>query len=58
MFVSGNKNIAPCDYPADLKKKWDDLTAQRDRRESYPFAVKNVREFVKFLSECGGFKVC
>ena len=56
--VSGNKNIAPCDYPAYLKKKWDDLSAQRDRRESYPFTVKNVREFVKFLSECGGFKVC
>ena len=55
---TGNKDIAPCDYPADLNKKWDDLSAQRDRRESYPFAVKNVREFVKFLSECGGFKVC
>ena len=55
---TGNKDIAPCDYPADLNKKWDDLSAQRDRRESYPFAVKNVRQFVKFLSECGGFKVC
>jgi hypothetical protein len=24
----------------------------------YPFAVENVREFVAFLRECGGFEIC
>ena len=56
--ISGNKNIAPCDYPADLKKKWDELTAQRDCKESYPFEIENVKRFIRFLRECGGFKVC
>jgi len=56
--ISGNKNIAPCDYPADLKKKWEELTAQRDWKESYPFEIENVKRFIRFLRECGGFKVC
>jgi hypothetical protein len=24
----------------------------------YPFSVENVEEFVAFLKECGGFKIC
>jgi len=56
--VTGNKNIAPVDYPADLKKKWDELSEQRDWKESYPFEIENVKRFIRFLRECGGFKVC
>ena len=55
---TGNKNIVPYDYPADLKNKWDDLQASEDRRASYPFKEKNVERFIKFLRECGGFQVC
>jgi hypothetical protein len=28
------------------------------RQTRYPFAVENVREFVAFLRECGGFEIC
>ena len=55
---TGNKNIAPCDYPKDLKDKWDSIYREHDHTSSYPFALKNVKEFIKFLRECGGFTVC
>ncbi len=55
---TGKKDIAPRDYPKALKNKWDELYSQTDHRDSYPFAVKNVKEFIKFLRECGGFTVC
>ena len=55
---TGNKNIAPCDYPKDLNAKWDSIYGERDHTDSYPFTLKNVKEFIKFLRECGGFTVC
>jgi len=55
---TGNKKIAPVDYPADLKKKWDEISEQRDWKENYPFEIENVKRFVRFLRECGGFRVC
>jgi hypothetical protein len=24
----------------------------------YPFSIENVKEFVAFLKECGGFEIC
>ena len=54
----GKKNVAPIDYPPEIKSKWDKLWEARDRTDSYPFAVKNVKRFCEFLKECGGFKVC
>jgi len=53
-----NKNIAPCNYPKDLNEKWDRTYWERDSADSYPFALKNVKEFIKFLRQCGGFTVC
>ena len=55
---TGNAKIVPYDYPEHIKKKWDDLQASQDRRAHYPFAERNIKEFIKFLRECGGFQVC
>ena len=55
---TGNKNIAPRDYPKDLNDKWESIYRERDYTANYPFALKNVKEFIKFLRECGGFTVC
>jgi hypothetical protein len=55
---TGNKNIVPRDYPEPFNKKWDDLQKQHDWNASYPFEERNVKEFICFLRECGGFQVC
>ena len=55
---TGNKNIVPRDYPAHIYKRWDDLQKQQDWKSSYPFKEANVKEFICFLRECGGFQVC
>ena len=55
---TGNKNIVPRDYPLHLKKKWDTIQDQQDWKASYPFEERNVKEFICFLRECGGFQVC
>ena len=51
-------NIIPRDYPPHLKLKWDKLWESEDRTSSYPVSLENVKNFVAFLNECGGFKVC
>ena len=55
---TGNKNIAPRDYPKDLNDKWESIYRERDYTANYPFALKNVKEFIQFLRQCGGFTVC
>jgi len=55
---TGDDKLVPYDYPEHFKKKWDDLQKQMDNRASYPFKEANVKEFICFLRECGGFKVC
>jgi len=55
---TGDKNIVPRDYPKHIYKKWDDLQKQQDWKASYPFRESNVKEFICFLRECGGFQVC
>jgi hypothetical protein len=51
-------NIIPRDYPPHLKLKWNKLWESEDRTSSYPVSVENTKNFVSFLSECGGFKIC
>ena len=55
---TGDAKLVPYDYPEHFKKKWDDLQKQIDRNDSYPFREANVKEFICFLRECGGFQVC
>jgi len=54
----GKKDVAPINYPPEIKQKWDKLWESQDRTCSYPFAVRNVERFCEFLKECGGFKIC
>jgi hypothetical protein len=51
-------HIIPLNYPPHLKLKWDKLWESEDRTSNYPVSLKNAEEFVAFLNECGGFKVC
>jgi len=55
---TGDAKIVPYDYPEPFKKKWDDLQKEMDNRASYPFKEANVKRFICFLRECGGFQVC
>ena len=55
---TGDAKLVPYDYPEPFKKKWDDLQKSEDRRASYPFVEANVKRFIAFLRECGGFRVC
>ena len=55
---TGNAKLVPYDYPEPFHKRWDDLQKQIDNKAHYPFVVKNVQRFIKFLRECGGFQVC
>ena len=55
---TGDAKLVPYDYPEHFKKKWDDLQKQIDNKASYPFVEANVKEFICFLRECGGFQVC
>ena len=50
-------SIAPCDYPEKEKADWDELQAQRNWDDSYPFSVENVEEFAHFCMESGGFEI-
>lgn len=58
ILATKNENIAPIDYPENLKLKWDKLWHSKDMTDSYPFSENNVKEFIKFLDECGGFEIC
>ena len=55
---TGNAKIVPYDYPEPFHKRWDDLQKQIDNKAHYPFRESNVKEFICFLRECGGFQVC
>jgi len=55
---TGNAKLVPYDYPEPFHKRWDDLQKQIDNKAHYPFRESNVKEFIGFLRECGGFQVC
>ena len=55
---TGNPRIVPQDYPGHIYTKWSALQKQHNWNSSYPFREENIKEFIKFLRECGGFQVC
>ena len=56
--ITGDKNVAPIDYPKDLKKKFDELTKKRDWASSYPINRENIENFARFAEQSGGFSIC
>ena len=54
----GNSDIVPRDYPEPYRSKWEKLYKFQDHRDSYPFSVGNVEQFIKFCRESDGFRIC
>jgi len=52
------EQMAPRDYPEPLNKKWWEITNQTDYRANYPFSINNVKEFIEFARNSGGFRIC
>ena len=52
------EKLAPSEYPAKYNKEWWDIINQKDYRDSYPFAISNVKEFIEFARNSGGFRIC
>ena len=52
------EKIAPADYPNPQKEKWHKIIDQQDYRANYPFNIDNVKEFIEFARNSGGFKIC
>jgi hypothetical protein len=51
-------NLAPADYPKPLNEKWWEIINQKDYRDNYPFNINNVKEFIEFARNSGGFRIC
>ena len=56
--ITGDKNVAPINYPKDLKKKFDELMKKRDWASSYPINRENIENFARFAEQSGGFSIC
>ena len=52
------ENLAPRDYPEPYYKKWNEIYSQTDYRANYPFSINNVKEFIEFARNSGGFRIC
>ena len=52
------EHLAPRDYPEPYYKKWDEIYEQTDYRANYPFSIDNVKEFIEFARNSGGFRIC
>ena len=55
--ATGDKKIAPCDYPKKYKTRYDKIRAKENWDGHYPFNTKNVEQFAKFCNESGGFEI-
>ena len=52
------ETLAPRDYPEPLNKKWWEITNQTNYSANYPFSIDNVKEFIEFARNSGGFRIC
>ena len=55
---TGEKNLAPRDYPKDDHDTWSWIQAKYDYASEYPFTLENVNEFIEFCEESNGFRIC
>ena len=59
--IVGNEkaeHLAPIDYPEPYHKKWNEIYKQTDYRANYPFSIANVKKFIEFARNSGGFRIC
>jgi hypothetical protein len=54
---TGEKNLAPRDYPKKMYDEWQTIYKKHDHNDSYPFSQEHVEEWIKFLKYCGGFQI-
>jgi hypothetical protein len=52
------EKLAPRDYPKPLNEKWWEITNQTDYKANYPFSIDNVKYFIEFARNSGGFRIC
>lgn len=52
------ENLAPRDYPEPYHKKWQDIYSKTNYKANYPFSIDNVKEFIEFARNSGGFRIC
>jgi len=55
--ATGKNEIAPIDYPDNFKEEWEKLWKKKDNRANYPFSIGNVKEFIEFARNSGGFEI-
>lgn len=53
-----NRDIAPSEYNQDDYKKWSAIYDKKKSIGNYPFNVNNVKEFIEFAKNSGGFRIC
>ena len=54
---TNNPNIIPRDYPEEFEKEWDNLSAEYNHDDHYPFELDYLKEWIDFLYHCGGFSI-
>jgi len=52
------EKLAPADYPKPFNEKWSEIYSKRDYGANYPFSIDNVKEFIEFARNSGGFRIC
>ena len=55
---TGKKDIVPINYPEPFNSQWNDINKMTDWKAHYPFKEDNVKEFIMFCRESGGFEIC
>lgn len=55
--VATGQELVPNEYPKEFKDEWDRTYELRDGRESYPFNIGNVKEFIQFCRNSKGFRI-
>ena len=44
-------------YPEEFQKEWDNLRAEYNYDDHYPFELDYLKEWIDFLYHCGGFSI-